>query len=39
MLSKLQALDLENPHSQYTSFPTADIFTILPTGGTVESVG
>ena len=29
----------ENLHSQYTSFPAAEIFTVLPTGGTVESVG
>jgi iron complex outermembrane receptor protein len=30
---------LENLHSQYTSFPAAKIFTILPTGGTVQSFG
>jgi iron complex outermembrane recepter protein len=30
---------LENLHSEYTSFPAADIFSVLPSGGTVESVG
>jgi iron complex outermembrane receptor protein len=30
---------LENLHSEYTSFPDANIFTTLPAGGTVQSVG